>query len=171
MQTPRVEEKSPLRLVGLQAAFISGLSPDTNAAEVIGPLWGTLHSRIAEIQRSDPTICYGYCCFGVPSEPRHPDEILYLAGVPVAAGAPVPAGLESIETAAGLYAVFEHRGPIWTLGTTLKAIYGDWLPTSGYRGSGKGDVEVYRQDWAADAEDSVMEYWVGIEAAANEPMA
>jgi AraC family transcriptional regulator len=165
MQEPRIETKAPIRLVGLQTTFISGLSPDTNAPEVIGPLWGGLNARMAEIQRSDEKTCYGYSCYGAPAERTRDDELLYLAGAPVAADAPVPEGLVSVETAGGLYAVFEHRGPIWNLGATIKAIYAEWLPNSGYQGSDKGDVELYDERWSADGEDSILEYWVGIEKA------
>ena len=164
MQEPRIETKPPMRLIGLQAKFISGLSPDTNAPDVIGPLWGGLNARMAEIQRSDEKTCYGFCCAGDPAERTRPDELLYLAGAPVAADAPVPEGLVAAETAGGQYAVFEHRGPIWNLGATIKAIYEEWLPTSGYRCSDRGDIELYDERWSADGEDSVLEYWLGIES-------
>lgn len=156
-----------MRLVGVQAPFIRAQSKDTNAGAVIGPLWGRLHEHLDRIAREDPATLYGYSCFGVPTRRTHPDEVLYLAGARVAPGGDVPDGLDVVETAAGMYAIFEHRGPIWHLGETVRAIYRDWLPGSGYRGNGRGDVEVYDERWSADGADSVLEYWVGVERAAG----
>jgi AraC family transcriptional regulator len=157
-----IEQKAPIRLVGLRAKFRSGLAPDNNAGEVIGPLWGQLHGRLAEIDRSDPTVLYGYSWHGDPAQKSHPDELEYVAGAPVSAGAAVPEGMEAVETADALYAVFEHRGSMTGFGDTLAAIYGTWLPDSGYVGNGLGDVEVYDERWNMEGPGSVMEYWVGI---------
>ena len=162
MQEPRIETKDPIRLIGMPGRFIVGTSPETNAGEVIGPLWGQLNARMAEIERADESACYGYSCWGDPAERSRPDEVEYLAGAPATADAPVPEGMLAVETAGGLYAVFEHRGPIWNLGATILAIYNEWLPQSEYEGNGKGDVELYDDRWSADGEDSVLEYWCGI---------
>ncbi|MDJ0522983.1 MAG: GyrI-like domain-containing protein, partial [Planctomycetota bacterium] len=147
MLTPRIETKEPIHLIGLHARFIGGTSPDSNAGEVVGPLWGQFSARLQEIQRTDESVCYGYSCWGDPAERSRPDEVEYLAGAPAAADAPVPEGMVAVETAGGLYAVFEHHGPITTFHETLQAIYGEWLPSSEYEGSGLGDVEVYDERW------------------------
>jgi len=162
MPTPRIETKPPIRIIGMAGTFVSGLSPDTDAGDVIGPLWGTFIPRIGEIERLDETVCYGYSYCLPEAERDRPDRIGYVAGTPVAEGASVPAGMVATEMAGGLYAVFEHHGPIWTFDRTLRAIYHDWLPTSDYVGNGVGDVELYDERWSMDGEDSVLEYWVGI---------
>ena len=53
-----------------------------------------------------------------------------------------------------------NKGPLPD--KTLLAIYREWLPDSGYRGNGLGDIERYDERWVADSEDSVFEYWCGI---------
>ncbi len=162
MQAPRIETKSPIRLIGLHSRYIRGTAPDTNAGEVVGPLWGQLNERMAEIERSDHKTCYGYSYWGDEAARSRPDEVECIVGAPATADAPVPNGMVAIETAGGLYAVFEHRGPIWNLGKTILAVYEDWLPKSDYEGSGLGDVELYDERWSADGEDSICEYWCGI---------
>jgi AraC family transcriptional regulator len=117
---------------------------------------------MAEIQRSDETVCYGYAYCLPEGERDRPDEVGYVAGVPVADDAPVPEGMVAKDMAGGLYAVFEHHGPIWTFDKTLHAVHRDWLPGSGYVGNGIADLERYDERWTMDGEDSVFEYWVGI---------
>lgn len=161
-EPPRVETKDPIRLIGMHGRFIVGTAPDSNAGEVVGPLWGRLIPRLSEIQRSDETLCYGYSYWGDPESRSRPDEVECVIGTPVAADAPVPEGMVAVETAGGLYAIFEHHGPIWTFPETLMKVYKEWLPKSAYEGSGIGDVEQYDERWSADGEDSVFEYWCGI---------
>jgi AraC family transcriptional regulator len=162
MEPIRIEEKPPIHLIGLRATFVSGLAENTDAGEVIGPLWERLDARLPEIQRSEPKALYGYCFHLPPEAVTRENELGYFAGAPVAADAPVPNGLESFDTAAGLYAVFEHHGPITRILETLRPIYADWLPQSGFIGSGAGDVEVYDERFRGGGPDSVVEYWVGI---------
>ena len=165
MQPLRIESKPAMRLVGFRAPFISGLSAHTNAGEVIGPLWGRLIPQLESIPGRDETRCCGYTWCAPEAERADPDEMLYLAGVPVGDDAEVPAGFDAIETPEATYAVFEHHGPIERFGETLGAIYGTWLPASEYRSNGRGDLEIYDERWTPDGEDSVFEVWVGVEKA------
>lgn len=157
MEPVRIEEKQPIRVIGLRARFRNGRLPDSNAGEIVGPLWGQLHGRLGEIDASDSSVLYGYTWLA-----DDPDECEYIAGAPTKADASVPEGMEAIETAGALYAVFEHKGSMMGFGGTLQAIYADWLPGSDYVGNGLGDVEVYDERWSMDGADSVMEYWVGV---------
>jgi AraC family transcriptional regulator len=45
----------------------------------------------------------------------------------------VPADMETHELAGGLYAVFTHHGPAHEYARTAQQMFGEWLPTSGYR--------------------------------------
>ena len=151
-----------MRLIGLQTRFISGLSPDSNAGPVIGPLWGQLHARAGEIQQKDATRLFGYTWFADPATRSRDDELEYLCGAEAAEGASLPEGMVEITTAASLYAIFEHRGSMLTYGDTLKSIYGEWLPASEYEGNGLGDVELYDERWSMEGPDSIFECWIGI---------
>lgn len=161
MDPVRVEEKSPLRLIGMRCRFRNGRLPDSNAGEIVGPTWGRLHTRLAEIDAADRSVLYGYSWFARDD----PEDCEYIAGAPVGPDAEVPEGMEAVETAGALYAVFEHRGSMMGFRDTLLAAYDEWLPDSGYVGNGLGDVEVYDERWSMDGEDSVMEYWVGVKPA------
>ncbi len=158
MDPVRIEEKPALRLIGLRCRFRNGRLPDSNAGEVVGPTWGALHPRLAEIDATDRSVLYGYTWFAADD----PEECEYIAGAPVGPDAEVPDGMEAVETAASTYAVFEHHGHMMGFGDTIRAIYDEWLPNSDYVGNGEGDVELYDERWNMEGEGSVMEYWVGI---------
>ena len=162
MIEPRWEEKSEMRVVGLHTKFISGLAIDTNAPNLIGPLWGQLHQRIGEIEAADPGVFYGVVSFPPKEERSHSDELDYVAGIEVAPGYEPPEGMVALTVPAGLRAVFEHRGVMWDFEKTLRAIYREWYPQSGYEHTGVADIERYDEQWAHDSEDSVFEYWLGL---------
>lgn len=84
-------------------------------------------------------------------------ECYYLAGVEVAAGAAVPAGMELHEIPEGTYAVFIHRGKIDTIGDTMNSIYNSWLPSSGHQLREAPDLEIYGEKFDPCSDDSELE--------------
>ena len=36
---PKIEQRGPIHLIGMETRFISALSPDADAGDKIGPLW------------------------------------------------------------------------------------------------------------------------------------
>jgi len=163
VQEPRIEIYPRVHLVGLGTTFASILSGEDTARQAIGALWGRLHERVAEITAREPGVFYGWTWFLPPGLRSREDELGYVAGVEVASGAPVPEGMVSVEASEGLYAVFEHRGPLVTFHALILWIYREWLPSSPYRGNGRGDLECYDEGWKHDGEDSVFEFRVGVE--------
>ncbi len=166
MLEPRIETKPAILVMGLQAAFIAGRSPDSNAGEIVGPLWSRFHARQSEVEAVEPGVYVGWSFLGPPDQRAREDEVEYVAGVQVTPGCDVPDGMVAIETAAGLYAVFEHRGAMSEFAGLVRSIYGEWLPTSGCRGNGLGDLERYDSrgtDDGACATEGSVEYWLGIE--------
>lgn len=159
----RIVEAPARTLVGLEAKFRHALSDASNAATTIPPLWDTFGPRIAEIgTRSDP-VCYGLIT-GDPLEQRaHPDELRYLACVPVRAGAVAPEGMVSRVVPAGTFAAFTLVGPIREIGTHCRTIYESWLPASPYRHAGIADLELYDARFDPESAESVIEYWISIE--------
>lgn len=162
MDEPRIETRPALRLAGVRARFVSALAADSDAPDVIGPLWGRLHEQLEGVTPVEPGVFYGWTTLAPEASRSRPDELEYVAGVEVAPDAQAPEGMVAVETAAGLYAVFEHRGPIWTFHDAVRWIYEEWLPASPYEGNGIGDLERYDARWAPDREDSVFEFLVGI---------
>jgi AraC family transcriptional regulator len=162
MLTPRIENKPELKVIGLEAAFINALSPDATNLKVIGPLWDQFCHLANKVPSRVGTAMIGVI-YGRPEAQRaHPDELQYIASVPVSSTAEVPSGLVARTVAAGTFAVFIHRGPIQGIGETVREIYRIWLPQSGYRHAGIADVELYDERFHCDRETSEMEYWVSV---------
>lgn len=157
---PRIVEKTAFTVVGLETKFIHVLSPDATNAVVIGPLWYRFLERVGEVANRAGKEMYGVISRAADTERSHPDELRYLAGVAVSKADGLPAEMLSRTVATGDYAVFTHRGPIQGIRNTVKYIYREWLPQSGYQHAGTTDVELYDERFCLDSPDSEMEYWV-----------
>jgi predicted transcriptional regulator YdeE len=162
MLIPQILHKPELLIVGLEAPFISVLSPDANNFQVIGRLWEQLGQRAGEVSNRIGHDMFGLCFDRPAAERRHPHEMQYLAGVRVSSTADIPPGMVAHTVPAGTFAVLTHRGPIKTFGSTVAAIYRDWLPQSGFKHAGTTDVELYDHRFCVDGPDSEMEYWVPV---------
>lgn len=160
---PVIKQFPRTQVIGLAAQFIAGVSPDTNNLQVIPPLWRAFLARIQEVPLPLAPERYGAClCLSDQVEKEHPDEMLYLAGVPVQAGATPPPDMVSLTVPAGNYAVFVHRGPVETIRHTLNYIYGSWLPKSGHTLRNAPHLEVYDHRFKLGAADSELDVYVPI---------
>ena len=162
MNEPEIVQKDAFTLVGVEAPFISALSPDSNNFKVIPPLWDRFVDRIEEIEHRSDEAAYGLVITRPKRERSHPDELLYVAGVAVCAVASLPEGMVRHEVPASKFAVFTHRGPIANLPETIRRAMEIWLPRSGFRWN---MIEVERYDHRFSIEspqDSEMETWLGI---------
>ena len=169
MLQPKVVEKPQLTVVGLQTAFLHVLSPDATNVEVIGPLWGSFLPRANQVSHRVGDEMYGVI-YGMPKAQRsHSDELMYVAGVAVSDVGELPEGMTSRTVPAGTFAVFIHRGPIQGIRDTVRKIYRDWLPQSGYEHAGIADVELYDHRFCLDSPDSEMEYWVSVTPKGKSP--
>jgi AraC family transcriptional regulator len=162
MLQSQIAQKPELHVVGLEASFIHALSPDKTNFQVIGPLWDQFPRRAGEVLHRSGHAMVGVI-YGRPEAQRaHPDELQYIAGVPVSTVAEIPKGMVSRSIPAGTFAVFTHRGPISAIGDTMHAIYRVWLPQSGYRHSEIADIEWYDDRFCAEGAESEMDYWVSV---------
>ena len=84
----------------------------------------------------------------------------YTAGVETDADAPVPEGMVRVAVPGGRFAVFTHRGPISTFGTTLEEIWLRAIPAAGLTPSGAPDFELY--DERFDSPSGEFEVWVPV---------
>ena len=162
MLQPQIVEKPALTVVGLEAAFISGLSAESTAAAVIPPLWEAFGPRATQVPNR-----FGRDMFGVidgrPKAQRtHPDELQYIAGVQVEGSGELPDGMVSHTVPTGTFAVFTHRGPIQNLRTTIQEIYRVWLPQSAYQHAQIADIELYDRRFDCNRADSALEYWISV---------
>ena len=116
---PKIVPQPPLRLVGLQ------IRTRPMSAE-IPALWPRFVARIAEIAPvAEPRVTYG----AMQTPAGAPDALLFLAAVPVAPDAPVPAGMTALDVPAGDHAVFEFA--FKDIASAYPFIFQTWLPASG----------------------------------------
>lgn len=162
MLQPQIVEKPDLKVVGLEAAFIHALSPEATNFEVIGPLWQRFLAVAKDIPHRAGGDMFGVMYARPQNERSHPDELQYIAAVPVSKTTDVPSGMVSRVIPAGRFAVFTHRGPIHQIGECVREIYREWLPNSAWRHSGIADVELYDERFGCGGEDSEMEYWISV---------
>lgn len=113
---------------------------------------GTIHSRTA----------LGICYFEDCGEMTDETPFTYLAGMEVNPGQAVPEGMVARDVPTAEYAVFEHHGSLENLHNTYNAIYGQWMPHSGYERSQVDDFEVYDERFKFGEPDSIMEIWVPV---------
>lgn len=92
-------------------------------------------------------------------------ELTYLHGVALDQDTPVPDGLDTIEVAAGMWAVFRTSGPHpQALQTTWAATATEWFPSNPWRlRTGPSIVAVL--DRAADFSTATCELWLPVEPA------
>lgn len=151
---------------GLQAAFISAVSPDADNLAVIPKLWADFGPRRRELAPVEPGVSFGLCecteAFG--EQPAHPDQVLYLAAMEVHPAAPVPRGMKRWQSQAGTFAKFIHRGRVQGIGATMGFIYGKWLPTGAYDRVPGPDLERYDARFDPMSDESVLEIFVPVQA-------
>ena len=167
MLEPKIVEMPPRQFVGLEAAFIHGLSPETTNYKVIPPLWEAFSARAKEVPHRVGKAMFGVI-FGLPeAERKHRHELQYIAGVEVSQAGELPAGMVLHTVPAGTFAGFIHRGPIQKIAETVGPIYREWLPQSGYRHADIADIELYDHRFDGCSKESEMEYWVSVVPAEN----
>lgn len=128
----RIAESDVFRLIGVQ------VRGDPRTVDY-RDLWESRYAlRLAEIA----SVTVGEECYGAyfPTDCEGIDDIM--AGRRAAEGTTVPSGLVCREVPAATYACFDGR--VRSAGATWAAIFGGWLPTSGYEvDPGKPPLEAY----------------------------
>jgi AraC family transcriptional regulator len=72
----------------------------------------------------------------------------------------LPEGMVGREIPASRNAVFTHRGPLSSLGTSIDYIWGNWVPKSGLRKVAAPDFGLY--DGRSTPEGGEMNIWLPI---------
>ncbi len=140
---PEIVPQPALRLVGLEIRT-QPMSPEIPA------LWPRFVSRLPEVTGvTEPGVTFG-------AMRNESDQVLlYLAAVPVAAEAPIPAGMTAWDVPAGLQAVFEF--PFGDIGRAYPFIFGTWLPNSGREQDTRPVLERYGANFCPDQPASRMQ--------------
>ncbi|HEV2695710.1 MAG TPA: AraC family transcriptional regulator [Verrucomicrobiae bacterium] len=160
---PVIKHIGKFKVIGLDARFISAVSPDADNFRIIPPLWEKFLKRLPEIKGLTARVQYGVVvCLDERAKKAHPDEMLYMACAPVKASTTAPRGMKSLIIPAGEYAVFTHKGPVANLGHTLNYIYASWLPKSGRTLRAAPHLEMLDARFKPDAKDSEMDVCVPV---------
>jgi AraC family transcriptional regulator len=78
-----------------------------------------------------------------------------------------PLGLEEIKLEGGLYAVFEHSGPISKFQKSLEDFMINWLPNSGYELDSKAHFETFDESYDPFSESSVELIYIPVKPIKN----
>jgi AraC family transcriptional regulator len=74
----------------------------------------------------------------------------------------IPAGMKTLLSPAGLYAVFVHYGPASTGSVTYRYIFTDWLPSSAYVIDQRPHFAIMGEKYNSDSADSEEEIWIPV---------
>lgn len=159
MQEIHWETPAAPTFVTLPAFMVIGIADEVEPGQTerIGQMWARFVPLMGGIPgRLNPAVTYGICC---PLEDaRESDRFSYVAGVQVGSLEEIPRGMTGVQVPAARYAVFGHVhgiGP--ALVRTMRYIFGEWLPASGYELSGP-DFEYY--DERFDPATSTGEFFI-----------
>ena len=131
-------------LLGLSRPFISATQPNSNASEVIGPLWGEMSKLFfsMKLDRDANPIGYGAMWNDVASEPG---SMIYFAGYEIFEIPEDLGGLEVLTLRPTKYAFIEHNGPMSELPAKITSFYTDLLPASEVQRLDGIDLEIYHE--------------------------
>lgn len=146
------------RLIGLRTQFFSVDSEKNNVAEKLPALWDIFLERVHEISDTVDGMCFG-ALYRVDEDG---DELNYLAGIEVLAGATTPEGMEVIVLPECRYAQFSHRGKVDQLDNTVNYIYSKWLLNSSHKHSYGPDLEFYGAEYHPTSSNSTIHYAIPI---------
>lgn len=85
-------------------------------------------------------------------DPYRDEDFYYFAGVLASAvNYPSTVALEGVSLGGGLYAAYRLKGPFALINPTFKALFGGWLPNSGYGLDHRPALEFYRPPLSSQA--------------------
>ena len=160
---PRVsQEPGPVRKPGFRVAGVSAVFDESNKAG-IPALWGRLVPRLP-LPGQVGGGTYGVGC---PTEETADGCFRYAAAVAIAPDAPVPDGLEAFDVPAQTYLVFRlatDGSPLHPqMQAALREIWGERVPTSGFKLAQGPDLEVYPPGFQDDR-PAELQWWIPVEA-------
>lgn len=153
LQPPRMEDGRPLLIAGLGEHFTF-----ENQAGIPG-LWQRFHEHLGNVPGQVGGVAYGVCYN--TDDAGHFD---YIAGVEVADFASLPKDFARVRLGEQRYAVFLHRDHVSTVHSTFRAIFNDWMPTSGYRSADAAPFERYDERFDPRTGTGGFEIWIPVKA-------
>lgn len=156
MIKPKITTLDTFNVVGIQ---VTGSPSDGS----FGQTWPALFARHHEVKNdTGMQTSYGIQSYSETSLKTGIWE--YTAGLETKMQQPLPKGMTLIEVPANQYAVFVYKGAVGPkLGELFRAIYQQWLPTSGYALAGSYDFEKYDERFKGPQNpDSILEIYIPI---------
>jgi predicted transcriptional regulator YdeE len=152
-----VVEFSGTYLIGLAADFYGGMSPKFNGPEVLGPLWGQVHSKLGGIDVS-LRLAGRMIAATRPAASGEKGLLNQFVGLEVAELPDDLNGLEVFELPAMRLATYEHYGSMHGLVASIKELYNEVLPASGLKQPTPWalELEIYDERFNLQSDDSVM---------------
>jgi AraC family transcriptional regulator len=161
----RIVDRPAFRLIGHAARvplIHQGVNP--HIQQHLAALPAAEHARLKELSSAEPP---GLLQVSDDLDPDRAEgsELTYMHGVAVPAGTEAPADLDTIEVAAGRWAVFRTSGPHpQTLQNAWAATATEWFPSNPWR-LRPGPEIVAILDRSADFTTATCELWLPVEPA------
>ena len=160
--TPRIVNIAEFEVVGMEAKFISILSPDRTNDLVIPKLWSDYLNHASEIKNRVGRNDVGLVWCLEDAAKSHPNECVYMCAAKVSCSDPIPTGMTARQISGGKYAVFTHRGGPDKFEYTMKYIYSSWFPKSGFELDDRPEMEIYSPGLDEESEASTTEIYIPI---------
>jgi len=149
----RFENAGPMLIAGLGQRYTGESSKN------IPLLWQRFGPHIGNMAHQVGKIAYGVCY-----DADDNGNFDYLCGVQVSDFAALPEEFTRLRLTAQRYAVFAHRDHISTLRSTVKSIWGKWLPESKYQAAEAPNFERYGPEFDARTGNGGLEIWIPLKA-------
>lgn len=135
MLSPRFSDCNTFKVVGFSRRFSM---QDTTG---IPALWQSFAQHIGAIPGEVPGVTYGVCYNA------DDDSFDYLCGVEVRSSSDLPHGFIALEVPSNRYAIFHHPGHVTDIHGLMRAIFSDWLPSSGHHAAAAPVLERYGSEF------------------------
>jgi len=150
---PRFQTGTALRIAGINQSYTM-----ENRAQI--PLqWQRFVPHIGRIAGQVQGYAYGVCW-----NDKLGFDFDYLSGVEVPVPGMLPDGFTTLELKPQRYAVFEHKGHISNLVSTIEAIWIKWVPECGLRAAKAPCFERYTPEFDPHKGIGGIELWIPVEA-------
>jgi AraC family transcriptional regulator len=150
---PRFETTKPLLLTGITERY------NCEASAGIPSQWQRLQPFLGNIPSQVGQTAYG-ACYNFDGE----GNFDYMCGVEVADFSDPPEGFTTLRVPAQRYAVFHQCEHISTIRAAFAAIWGKWLPASGYKAADAPTLERYGAEFNPMTGGGGFEIWIPIKS-------
>ncbi|MGB2078646.1 MAG: helix-turn-helix domain-containing protein [Vibrio sp.] len=167
----RIETQTAFDVYGLKQAITGVLSQSPNFKTQVPKLWQAFEHTLEIAPSMEETFAIdGYIGVIDTREAANTDALIYWASVAACHDLTQvyqenrlqPLMIQSIPTQT--YAVLTHQGPVEKLANAVRWLLLEWLPQTQYQAVDGFELERYPKHYQANANESVMEYWLPIQS-------